>query len=179
MKKLTKLFMGLIIAVMFVACDNNDGPFEMMQENGHQVLYSDGKPAKGVVSNFNYTNTGAKVEVARIYMKDGIPAGDFTLFGIDGSQILEFKGKMVDDRGLFKGKLSAKFPPTIFMTNEINVSAEGEFVFDGDYIMNFDGTSVYYMLNNLKDVVWNGEFNDLVTGKTYKIIDGKSKLQDK
>lgn len=98
MKKLTKLFMGLIIAVMFVACDNNDGPFSTKMINGKKVVYSGNKPAKGWINSTRRLYDGTTVVLFETYVENGIMvSGDFNMYDVNGNLTLAGTGKLVNE----------------------------------------------------------------------------------
>jgi antitoxin component YwqK of YwqJK toxin-antitoxin module len=132
MKKLLKFLFLIITTIFFIACDNNDGPFETRRENGHKVLYSGGKLAKGMIQSTWYDfKSGETVVTATYYVDKGIPAGNFTLYDQRGNLILSFEGKVEDN--LFKGE----------MTLTDLGKANGQFNINPDWILEYDGSYSY------------------------------------
>ena len=132
MKKLLGILFLTITTVFFTACDNNEGPFETRRENGHKVLYSNEKLAKGMIQNtwYNY-NSGDTVVTAIYYVDKGIPAGDFSLYDRNGKLVINAEGKWKNN--LFNGKIEEKD----------GTVAEGEFNINKDFIVSYEGLNVY------------------------------------
>lgn len=106
MKKMIKLFMGLIMMVMFIACDNNEGPFTERRENGVAILYSGDKPAKGWVASNVTDYQGVVTKVAEVEMDNGLLGGDFNLYNhFNGKVKVSGKGKLVNGGVNWKGTI--------------------------------------------------------------------------
>lgn len=173
MKKILKLLIGLIITVTFVACDNNDGPFEIKRENGHKVIYSNGKLAKGMIESTWYDfNSGETVVTSTYYVEKGIPAGDFTLYDRNGNTVATFKGKVKNE--LFVGK----------MTGEISDDkSSGEYNLNPDWLISYDGEpyEIETAKNMFSRLLYTGEVDatrNKLKKKNGKIY-GTAKVYDK
>lgn len=127
MKKLLGVLL-VLMSLIFTGCDNNEGPFEIKRENGHKVLYSNGKLAKGMIQSTWYDyNSGESVVTSTYYVEKGIPAGDFTLYDRRGNMLLKAEGKWKD--GLFNGKIEERN----------GTKAVGDFNISKDLIISYDG----------------------------------------
>lgn len=158
MKKLLLVVLALVTFI-FTGCDNNEGPFEVRRENGHKVLYSNGKLAKGMISSTWYDyNSGESVVTSTYYVEKGIPAGDFILYDRKGNLLVKFEGKTKD--GLFVGK----------MTGE-KYKSKGEYNLNPDWLLTYDGNAFYQAVNLYKDVLYTGKI-DSETEK-YEKLNGK------
>lgn len=146
MKKLLGVLL-VLTALIFTGCDNNKGPFEIKRENGHKVLYSNGKLAKGMIQSTWYDyNSGESVVTSTYYVEKGIPAGDFTLYDRTGNMIVKFEGKTKD--GLFVGK----------MTGE-TYKSKGDYNLNPDWLLTYDGNDIYQASRLYKDVLYTGKIN--------------------
>lgn len=126
MKKL--IFILTLLVVVLTGCDNNKGPFETRKENGYRVLYSNGKLAKGEISNSIYLNDGTRVVVSEAYYEKGIPSGDFKLYDRDGDLIMDAKGKWKDEKFIGEIKYNGK-----------RGFAKGKFSIHPNFVAAFDG----------------------------------------
>ena len=132
MKKLLGILFLTITTVFFTACDNNEGPFETRRENGHKVLYSNGKLAKGMIQNtWKDFTSGETVVVSEYYVEKGIPMGNFNLYDQSGNLVLTFKGDVKNE--LFIGE----------MLSADSGIATGEFNLNPDWILGYDGSYEY------------------------------------
>ena len=131
MKKLLGVLL-VLTALIFTGCDNNEGPFQVKNENGEKVLYSGEKPAKGWVQNEVYNSSGESTKVYEIYFDKGVPAGDFKLYDLKGNLLVDAKGKW--QNGLFEGKIEEP---------ERNAIVTGKFAINPAYLINFSGTEYY------------------------------------
>lgn len=106
MKKVTKLFIGLIIAVMFVACGEEktssdkpvqlDGPINARMINGEKRIYAGDKPATGPINSTITLDDGTTVEILEVYVEDGVMyAGNFNIYDYDGVLKVEGVGSLL------------------------------------------------------------------------------------
>lgn len=91
MKKLLLVIL-LGTALLLSGCDNNKGPFEIRRENGVVVLYSNNKPAKGIVQKKVKNNNNEIVIVSEIFFDKGIAVKEFKLYNLNGEMIVEGNG---------------------------------------------------------------------------------------
>lgn len=132
MKKLLGILLLVMTTLFFTACDNNEGPFEIKRENGHKVLYSNGKLAKGMIQNtWKDFTSGETVIVSEYYVEKGIPMGNFNLYDQSGNLVLTFKGNVKNE--LFIGE----------MLLADSGKATGEFNLNPDWILGYDGSYEY------------------------------------
>lgn len=106
MKKMMKLFIGLIISVMFVACGEEkteseklaqlDGPINVRMVNGEKRIYAGNKPATGSINSTVTLNDGTTVEILEVYVEDGVMyAGNFNLYDYEGVLKVEGVGSLL------------------------------------------------------------------------------------
>lgn len=142
MKKLVLGFI-LMLSLLITGCDNNEGPYETKKENGKLFVYSDGKPAKGIIASTMRDRSGNSVVVSEIYYDKGLPAGDFKLRNLNGYIIAEAKGKWIEP-GYFEGTI-----------NSHDSKSKGIYSINTDYLINFD----QYLNFPIQDCLVDGEYN--------------------
>lgn len=143
MKKMPKIISAIVLSVfMFTACDNNKGPYIKKMENGHQVIYSGEKPAKGMISHSINNSNNTWTRVLELYVNKGIPAGDFKLYDIYGHLLIDAKGKW--KKGMFDGEIFFHdIEDDVFteccgvVKKEINM--KGTFKISPDKILDYEG----------------------------------------
>lgn len=172
MKKLLGIFFLIVTTVFFTGCDNNDGPFQIKNENGRKILYSGKKPAKGWVEYTVYNKNDTTTKIYEIEFKEGNPSGDFSLYSLKGEKIFEGKGKWKD--GMFNGKIQSR---NIYGKN---VYGEGKFKFSSsnllDYPVYLNKRIPYMLVNNFLGTLYDGKVED--DGNLIIMKDGK-KVQKK
>lgn len=167
MKRITKILPVIILsAVMLTGCDNNEGPFSRRMENGHQVLYSGEKPAKGMITNTvdNLNNTVTKV--SEMYVDKGLPAGDFKLYDTSGNLLAEGKGKWKN--GMFDGEIV-----DYLMGSDNKSVVKGTFNLDSDALLDFEGSGGEVV--EMEGTLYNGSCKrkSLSFNKKDGLIDGE------
>lgn len=168
MKKIILSFI-LILTVLLTGCDNNEGPYEIKKENGVLIMYSDSKPAKGIITNTVQDRSGNSVVVSEIYYDKGLPAGDFILRNLNGYTVAEAKGEWTGP-GSFKGTI-----------NSHDSKSKGVYTINTNYLINFD----QYLKFPIKDCLNDGKYSGSV-GETYpntgvkseNIVKKNSKLRE-
>lgn len=106
MKRVTKLFIGLIIAVMFVACGEEktssdkpaqlDGPINARMVNGEKRIYAGDKPATGSINSTVTLDDGTTVEILEVDVEDGVMyAGNFNIYDYKGRLQVEGVGSLL------------------------------------------------------------------------------------
>lgn len=167
MKKLLSI---IILGILFIltGCDNNDGPFQIKNENGRKILYSGKKPAKGWVEYTVYNRDNTTTTIYEIDFKDGKPSGDFTLYSLNGKKIFEGKGKWKDE--MFVGEILLTY------TGGEKLYGEGKFTFDRTSLLNYPdyvskGINYSYVIKGIAQSLYDGEIND--DGSITIMKDGK------
>lgn len=106
MIKIIKKFLLLTICLFFIGCDNNEGPFEKKQVDGLiEVLYSDGRPAKGWVEHMNYNPDGTLRKVSEVEYNNGLPSGKFKKYDVAGKLVMDADLKLIES-DKYTGKLT-------------------------------------------------------------------------
>lgn len=142
MKKVI-LIIILGLTVLLTGCDNNKGPYETRKENGKLVLYSDGKLAKGWITNTVQDRSGNSIIVSEIYYDKGLPAGDFILRNLNGYTVAEAKGKWTRP-GSFKGTM-----------NSHNSKSKGIYSINSNYLIDFEK----HLEFPIKECLMDGEYS--------------------
>ena len=153
MKKLVLGFI-LMLSLLITGCDNNERPYEIKKENGKLFVYSDGKPAKGIITSTMQDKSGNSVVVSEIYYDKGLPAGDFKLRNLNGYTIAEAKGKWIGP-GSFKGTIKG------LPNKTVNIESKGIYSIDTNYLINFD----QYLDFPIKECLFDGESNVYITNE--------------
>lgn len=139
-----KILLILILLLFLIGCDNNEGPFEVIKEEGVTRLYSDGKYAKGLVNNYGYDYMGNKVLVSTVEYNQGLPTGNFTIYNLEGKELFKFQGKI--DKEIFKGKI-------IYPSGRITEGKMGIYI---DAIINYQGEWVPIVSKYIDTVDYSG-----------------------
>lgn len=142
MKKVI-LIIILGLTVLLTGCDNNEGPYETRKENGKLSLYSDGKLAKGWITNTVQDRSGNSIVISEIYYDKGLPAGDFILCNLNGYTVAEAKGKWTGP-GSFKGTM-----------NSHNSKSKGIYSINSNYLIDFEK----YLEFPIKECLMDGEYS--------------------
>lgn len=156
MKKLLSI---IILGMLFIltGCDNNDGPFQIKNENGQKVLYSGKKPAKGWVQYTVYNRDNTSTTIYEMDFKDGKPSGDFNLYSLNGKKIFEGKGKWKDE--MFVGKILLTY------IGGEKLYGEGKFAFDRSSLLNYpdyveNRTNYLYVIEGIAQSLYDGKIDD-------------------
>ena len=172
MKKLLGVLL-VLTALIFTGCDNNEGPFEIRREDGHKVLYSNGKLAKGMIKTTWYDyNSGETVVVSEYYVDKGVPAGNFILYDRKGEKLVSFEGEVKN--GLFIGKMTGEEKIYSFYTDGYTLykkRSEGEYNLNPDWLLTYDGEKTYIASELYYSVLKNGKVNS--DKEKYNVVNGK------
>lgn len=106
MKKMMKLFIGLVISIMFVACGEEktssgkpvqlDGPINARMVNGEKRIYAGDKPATGPINSTITLDDGTTVEILEVEVENGVMyAGNFNIYNYKGVLKVEGVGSLL------------------------------------------------------------------------------------
>lgn len=171
MKKLLGVLL-VLTALIFTGCDNNEGPFEIRREDGHKVLYSNGKLAKGMIKTTWYDyNSGETVVVSEYYVDKGVPAGNFILYDRKGEKLISFEGEVKN--GLFIGKMTRDTENYSVNTGEYipyKKRSKGEYTLNPDWLLTYDGEQHYTAVGLYSSVLKNGKVDS--DDEKYNVVNG-------
>lgn len=145
MKKAISVF---LLSFLLLACNNNEGPFEVVKEKGIETLYSNNALAKGWVNMYGEDLSGTKVAVSNIEFNNGLPTGNFKIYNLQGNLIYEAMGQMTNK--IFKGKI-------VYSNGDI---IEGEIAINIRALLSYQGgVEIVNILDNYLNVTVKSKKN--------------------
>lgn len=130
-----KLLATLLLGLSTLTFAWGEAPsYEIKKERGQRVVYENNRPAKGTITWSTYDGNYDEVIVSEFNVKNGLLAGDFTLYDLNNIPAIVGVGKVKD--GIFNGTITIDDQKT-----GDHMVAKGTFKLTNDIALDNDGTN--------------------------------------